>query len=79
MSERVTQWYDHTGQIITAPYSDQPTGFGTYDRLTHRLMKPPSSAPIQAISWCGRRVQEVPGRGEVDCPECLAALRASGP
>lgn len=75
MSERVTHWYDHKGNIMTAPYSDEPTGFGKYDRLTHRLMKPQEGRIVQAVSWCGHRVHEVPGRGEIDCPECLEEIR----
>ncbi|GAA4082877.1 hypothetical protein GCM10022214_47810 [Actinomadura miaoliensis] len=75
MSERTSQWYDHMGNILTAPYSDEPTGWRRDDRFTHRLMKPSTSGPVQAITWCGLRVHEIPGRGEIDCPKCLEAIR----
>lgn len=68
-----TSWFDHKGNLMTAPASEEPTGFGL-DRYTHRLMKPSAGQVIQAVSWCGRRILEVPGRGEVDCPECVALL-----
>ena len=72
----MTTWLDHEGNEMTAPASDEPTGFGRFDRLTHRLMRPGAGQVIQAVSRCGRRVHEVPGRGEVDCSECLEILGA---
>jgi hypothetical protein len=68
-------WFDHEGNPLTAPATTRPTGFGRFDRMTHRIMKPSPGQTVQAVSWCGRRVHEVPGRGDVDCPECLEAER----
>jgi hypothetical protein len=61
------------GMIGPAPIGS-PTGYGKYDQLTHRIMRPQPGQLIQAISRCGHRVHEVPGRGEIDCAECLALL-----
>jgi hypothetical protein len=74
----MTEWYDHVGNIMRAPVSDTPTGYGKYDQLTHRLMRPQYGQVIQATSWCGHRVHEVPGRGDVDCPECLEIQERTG-
>ena len=52
---------------MTAPYSDEPTGYRWDDQHTHRIMKPPPGRVIQAVTWCGLRALEVPGRGPVDC------------
>jgi len=72
---RLACWLDHTGGKLFGPApADNPTGFGEYDRLNHRIMQPRPGQLIQALSWCGKRVHEVPGRGPVDCPECLAAM-----
>lgn len=67
-------WLDHQGGIISGPDDAEPTGWEKHANLTHRLMRPRPGQLIQAISWCGRRIHEVPGRGELDCPECLALL-----
>ncbi|MFD8949487.1 hypothetical protein ACFV0B_11590 [Streptomyces xanthophaeus] len=75
----LTTWFDHEGNLMTAPASDEPTGFGRFDRLTHRIMKPGPGQIVQAISWCGRRVHEVPGHGEIDCAECLEILSEDDP
>ena len=71
---QMTYWLDHKGGLLGPGPVDNPTGWGEYDRLTHRIMRPQSGQLIQAVSWCGHRVQEVPGRGEIDCPECLALI-----
>ena len=70
----MTDWLDHKGEIMSAPHSDEPTGYEKYAERTHRLMRPQPGQLIQAISWCGHRVHEVPGRGDVDCPECLELI-----
>lgn len=56
---------------MLAPWSDEPTGYRRDDQRTHRLMKPQPGQVAQAITWCGLRALEVPGRGPVDCPGCL--------
>ena len=70
-------WLDHEGELLGPGPLDNPTGFGKYDRLTHRIMKPQRGQLMQAVSWCGRRVHEVPGHGDIDCPECLELLTES--
>jgi hypothetical protein len=72
-------WYDHEGNLMSAPASDEPTGWGRFDRLTHRIRKSPPGQIVQAITKCGHRAHEVPGRGEVNCPECLAIMRGEDP
>ena len=72
-------WFDHEGNLMTAPASDEPTGWGRYDQLTHRIVKPQPGRVVQAITKCGHRAHEVPGKGEVNCPECLAVLRGEDP
>jgi hypothetical protein len=67
-------WLDWRGNIITAPYSEEPTGYNWDDQHTHRLMRPQPGQLVQAVTWCGRRALEVPGRGPIDCPECQAAI-----
>ena len=73
----MTDWLDYKGGIMSAPYSDEPTGYEKYAERTHRLMRPQPGQLIQAISWCGHRVHEVPGRGDVNCPECLELIAES--
>jgi len=70
----MTYFLDHRGGMIGPAPADNPTGWEKYADLTHRIMRPQPGQLIQAISWCGRRVHEVPGRGRIDCPECLRAL-----
>lgn len=80
MSDAETMtWYDHEGNLMTAPASDEPTGYGRYDQLTHRIVKPPIGQIVQAVTKCGHRAHEVPGRGDINCPECLAVLRGEDP
>ena len=71
-------WLDHRGQMLGPGPVGNPTGWEKYANLTHRIMKPQRGHLIQAISWCGRRVHEVPGHGDIDCPDCLAALAEEG-
>jgi hypothetical protein len=70
---RLTQWLNHKGEIMTAPYSDKPTAYRWDDQRTHRISNPPSGQLVQAVTRCGKRALEIPGRGEVDCPECIEA------
>jgi len=72
-------WLTWDGEIVYAPRSDEPTGYRRDDRRTHRLMRPQAGQVVQAVTWCGRRALEVPGRGAVDCPECLAMVNKSAP
>jgi hypothetical protein len=62
------QRLDHRGEIIEAP--DGTTTCWGSDRRNHRLFAPDNPSLIQAMSLCGRRALELPGRGEVDCSEC---------
>jgi hypothetical protein len=64
------QRLDHRGEIMEAP--DGTTTCVGYDGLTHRLFAADNPNLIQALTRCGKRAAEVPGRGEVECtePEC---------
>jgi hypothetical protein len=80
MSEepKVARWFDHRGDIIEAPWADTPrnTAFGPYDQLTHWIFGEQSETPqYQAITLCGKRVLEAPGRGDVTCSECVEDAR----
>ena len=68
-------WLDHKGGMLGPGPLDEPTGWDPYARVTHRIMRPGPGQLVQAVSWCGHRVHEVPGHGAVDCPECLEAIR----
>lgn len=76
MTDDVYRWFDHRGNVIEAPATPgRPTAYGTYDQLNHWMFGQPSStARFQAMTLCGKRAHEVPGRGDVDCPECIEAL-----
>lgn len=65
------RWLTWDGQIMTAPTGAPLTAFGTYDRLNHALDSDGYGALTQAVTYCGKRAHEIPGRGPVDCPECL--------
>jgi hypothetical protein len=67
-------WLDHRGALIGPAPLDDPTGWEKYADVTHRIMRPQPGQLIQAVSWCGRRVHEVPGRGSVGCRECLQLM-----
>lgn len=82
MSDDMWRWFDHKGGVIEAPATpgQRPTCFGPYDRLNHWMFgKPSSAAWFQAMTLCGKRAHEVPGRGEVDCPECIEILGGDEP
>jgi hypothetical protein len=74
MTENVWRWFDHKGRIVSAPATTgRPTAYRWDDNWTHWMFGTPSSeATFQALTLCGKRALEVPGRGQVTCPECLA-------
>lgn len=72
MSER--RRLDHIGEIVMAPEGSSLTTFGRFDRLNHALFTDGTGALVQALTKCGRRTGEIPGHGEVDCPECIEIL-----
>jgi hypothetical protein len=67
------EWLDHEGEIVTAPQSDRPTAYRWDDQHNHWVMRPASGQLAQALTLCGKRALEMPGRGEVDCPDCIEA------
>lgn len=69
----IWRWFDHRGGIIETPATEPPpTVYGPYDQLNHWMFGDPSAvATFQALTLCGKRALEVPGRGAVDCPECI--------
>lgn len=74
----VVRWFDHKGNVIEAPRAAtrRATAYGPYDQLTHWVMGEQVPEPQhQAITLCGRRVLEVPGRGDVTCAECIEAAQ----
>jgi hypothetical protein len=75
--EAVFRWFDHNGNVISAPAAEgRPTAYRWDDQRTHAMLGTPSETPVmQALTLCGKRALEVPGRGEVDCPECIEVLR----
>jgi len=74
MTGQMAYWLDHRGGMIGPAPLDDPTGWEKYADVTHRIMRPQPGQLVQAISWCGHRVHEVPGHGPVDCAECLALI-----
>jgi hypothetical protein len=77
MSDLV-RWFDHRGEVVAVerpPNGGRLTAYRWDDKRNHWLFGEPanySATPfMQALTWCGRRAMEVPGRGEVDCPECV--------
>lgn len=77
MSEpKVWLWFDHTGGIVSALATEgRPTAYRWDDQRTHWMFGTPSETPVmQALTLCGKRALEVPGRGEVDCEECIEVL-----
>lgn len=71
----VFRWFAADGCIVSAPApadGSRPTAWRWDDRRTHYMFGTPSSVPsFQALTLCGKRALEVPGRGAVDCAECL--------
>jgi len=77
----VWRWFDHNGDVIAAPATaaERATAYRWDDRRTHWVFGAPSAvAQAQAITLCGKRALEVPGRGDVDCPECIEARSEAG-
>lgn len=72
-------WLDHEGGLLGPGPVENPTGYGKYDQRTHRIMRGNPGSLIQAVSWCGIRVHEVPGHGDIDCSECLTLLSGEDP
>ena len=64
-------WLDHEGGLLGPAPLAGATGWEKHADRNHRIMRPLAGQLVQAVSWCGHRVHEVPGRGPVDCPECL--------
>ncbi len=73
MSTDTYRWFNHNGEILTGPVTPgRPTTYRWDDQLTHLVFGQPSAEPqIQAMTRCGKRVLDVPGAGQADCPECL--------
>lgn len=73
---RVAQWFDHHGEIVEALWMEgRQTAYRWDDQWTHAVFGPQAEvAQIQALTLCGKRALEVPGHGDIDCPECLEAL-----
>ncbi len=74
MDEGMTYWLSYDGKLLGPGPLDGPTGWEKHANLTHRIMKPQPGQLVQAISWCGRRIHEVPGHGAIDCCKCLDLL-----
>lgn len=74
------RWFDHEGNVVEAPAAPgRPTAYRWDDQRTHWMLGTPSATPtIQALTLCGKRALDVPGRGVVDCPECVEVLRTAG-
>ena len=68
------RWRCHTGELVIRPADMALT---MYNGLNHRISVWEGGALGQMLTACGRRacpypgVREVPGRGPVDCPDCL--------
>jgi hypothetical protein len=72
----IARWFDHEGEIVEAPWVDgRQTAYLWTDARTHVVFGEQSeTAWHQALTLCGKRALEIPGHGDVDCPECLEAL-----
>jgi hypothetical protein len=64
---------DHEGNWMDAP-DGTDTCLGFNQVWTHRLFAPNYSGIMQALTYCGRSAASMPGRGDIDCPECLKYL-----
>lgn len=71
------RWYDYAGSLVELADS---TPLTMYDGLNHRIRVWEGGQVGQMLTGCGKRAcpgptRQVPGRGPVDCPECLEANR----
>lgn len=69
--------YDHVGNIVEFP--DGTTTCWNGDGYTHHLFAANQGVMMQALTWCGRRANEFPGRGPIDCPQCLERRAPADP
>lgn len=71
-SETKRRYLDYLGRLVILTGGESTM----YDGLNHALWRA-TEPPSQMITLCGkracpvRRLREVPGRGPVDCPECI--------
>ncbi len=74
--QRFARWYDREGEVIEAPWVDgRQTAYRWDDQLNHAVFGEQSEQPVQqALTLCGKRALEIPGRGEIDCPGCTEAM-----
>lgn len=78
MMRRMTRrWYDYQGGLVELA-DDVPLTM--YDGLNHRIRMWEGEHVGQMLTGCGKRAcpgltRQVPGRGDVDCPECMEADR----
>jgi hypothetical protein len=81
MGEKVARWFDHQGQVIEAPWVEgRATAYRWDDQRTHAVFGRQSEVAVhQALTVCGLRALEIPGRGAVNCPACLELLEGSTP
>ena len=74
MSETVRRWWDFQGNVVELAADVPPT---MYDGLNHQIAIYEGGAMGQMFTACGKRacpfpkLREVPGRGPVDCGECI--------
>jgi hypothetical protein len=70
------RWYDFRGDIVEL---DADVPLTMYDGLNHEIVVWEGDVLAQMVTKCGKRacptpssgLREVPGRGPVDCPDCL--------
>jgi hypothetical protein len=83
------RWFDYRGGVFERPATDPLTCWDAIDQHTHALWPDGLGPLAQALTRCGKRacpvgvpgsrrrserpLREVPGRGPVDCPDCLEA------
>lgn len=72
------RWYDYKGETVERPADTPLTAWNWYDQRTHAIWPDGHGSLAQVLTRCGKRAcpaarNEIPGRGEVDCPECIEA------
>jgi hypothetical protein len=72
------RWLDYKGAVVEVSDDVPLTAWNWFDQRTHAIFggEPGSIARYQLLTRCGKRGcpaarNEIPGRGPVDCPECL--------